>query len=86
MASAELQELLEMFAERAAASGDTPPTLEERREGTDLMGKRFENLDGIVTDAVDANGVPAEWVSAPNAGNGAILYLLFMEGDMLPAL
>ena len=40
-----------------------------------MMGRRFENLDGISTEAVDADGVPAEWVSAPDAGNGAVLYL-----------
>lgn len=75
MASAELQELLEMFAERAAVFSETPPTLDERRMGSIMMGKRFENLDGISTEAVDAGGVPAEWVSAPDANNGAVLYL-----------
>lgn len=75
MASAQLQELLEMFAERAAAFSETPPSLEERRMGANMMGKRFENLDGITTEGVDADGVPAEWVAAPDAGSGAILYL-----------
>ena len=75
MASAQLQELLEMFAERAAAFAETPPSLEERRMGANMMGKRFENLDGITTEGVDADGVPAEWVAAPDAGSGAILYL-----------
>lgn len=75
MASAELQELLELFAERAAASAENPPTLEDRRTGINLLGERFQNLDGISTEPVDADGVPAEWVSAPNACNGAILYL-----------
>ncbi len=75
MASAELQELLEIFAERAAASAENPPTLEERRAGINLIGERFQNLDGISTEAVDVDGIPAEWVSAPEASNGAILYL-----------
>jgi acetyl esterase/lipase len=75
MASAQLQELLEMFAERAAAFAETPPSLEERRVGANKMGKRFENIDGITTEAVDADGVPAEWVAAPDASGGAILYL-----------
>ena len=75
MASAQLQELLEMFAERAAAFSETPPSLEERRMGANMMGKRFENLDGITTEGVDADGVPAEWVAAPDAGSGAVLYL-----------
>lgn len=75
MASAELQELLELFAERAAASAENPPTLEERRERINLMGERFQNLDAISAEPVDADGVPAEWVSAPDADSGAILYL-----------
>ena len=75
MASAQLQELLEMFAERAAAFSETPPTLDERRIGSIMMGRRFENLDSISTEAVDADGVPSEWVSAPDANNGAVLYL-----------
>ena len=64
MASAELQDLLEMFAERAMANAEITPTLEERRAGSNLMGKRFENLEGISTESVDADGVPAEWVLA----------------------
>ena len=75
MASAELQDLLEMFAERAMANAEITPTLEERRTGINLMGKRFENLEGISTEAVDADGVPAEWVLAEGTGNGVILYL-----------
>ena len=75
MASPQLQELLEMFAERAAAFSETPPSLEERRMGANMMGARFQNLDGISTEAVDADGVPAEWVAAPGANNGAVLYL-----------
>ena len=75
MASPQLRELLEMFAERAAAFAETPPSLEERRMGANMMGARFQNLDGVSTEAVDADGVPAEWVAAPSANNGAVLYL-----------
>ena len=75
MASPQLQELLEMFAERAASFSETPPSLEDRRTGANLMGARFEDLDDISTETVDAGGVPAEWVSAPGAGNGHVLYL-----------
>ena len=75
MASPQLQELLEMFAERAAAFAETPPSLEERRMGANMMGARFQNLDGISMEAVDADGIPAEWVAAPGANNGAVLYL-----------
>ena len=75
MASPQLQELLEMFAERAGSFSETPPSLEDRRAGANLMGARFEDLDDISTETVDAGGVPAEWVSASGAGNGHVLYL-----------
>lgn len=76
MASPEFQEILDMLAERAAANAGKTPTLTERREGSVKTGKRFENLDGIDTEPVDADGVPAEWVTAPNAdADKALLYL-----------
>ncbi len=75
MVSSQLQELLEMFAERAASFSETPPSLEDRRMGANMMGAGFEDLDNISTETVDADGVPAEWVSAPDAGNGHVLYL-----------
>ena len=75
MPSAQLQELLEMFAERASAFSETPPTLEERRMGANMMGARFQDLENISTESVDADGVPAEWVAAPDANGGTILYL-----------
>lgn len=75
MASPQLQELLEMFAERVAAFAETPPSLEERRMGANMMGARFQDLAGISTESVDADGVPAEWVTAREADSGHILYL-----------
>ena len=76
MASPEFQEILDMLAERAAANAGKTLTLEERREGSVKTGTRFENLDGIVTESVDADGVPAEWVTAPNAdADKTLLYL-----------
>lgn len=76
MASPEFQEILDMLAERAAANAGKTPTLAERRDGSVKTGRRFENLDGIDTQAADADGVPAEWVTAPNAdADKALLYL-----------
>ena len=76
MPSAEFQEVLNVLAERAAASAGKTPTLAERREGSDKMGERFQDLEGVSLEPVNANGVRAEWVSAPGADSGkAILYL-----------
>ena len=76
MPSAEFQEVLNILAERAAASADKTPTLAERREGIDKMGARFQDLSGVSLEPVNANGVPAEWAAAPGADpDKAILYL-----------
>ena len=75
MASPQLKDLYELFAERAAAAAGSTPTLEQRRESINLLGQRFESLDGTRTEAVNADGVPAEWVSAQGADNGTVLYL-----------
>lgn len=76
MPGQELQEIIEMLKERSRARQENQPTLEERRAGTDAMGQKFEVLDGVSTEAVDVDGVPAEWVVASNAeANRVILYL-----------
>ncbi len=76
MPSAEFQELLEMFAQQAQESAGKAPSIQERREGIAKRGAQFQNLDGITTQPVDADGVPAEWVTASNADGGrTMLYL-----------
>ena len=76
MASPELNDILQMLKERAEAIAANPPTLEEKRAGSDAGGQAFEDLTGVTTEAVNANGVPAEWVAAGDADpNRTILYL-----------
>ena len=76
MASPELNDILQMLKERAEAIAANPPTLEERRAGSDAGDHAFEDLTGFTTEAVNANGVPAEWVVAGDADpNRTILYL-----------
>ena len=64
MASQELQAVLEMLKARPI---DAAPTLEETRAGFEAMGSAFPAPDGTTTEAVNANGVPCEWTSAPGA-------------------
>lgn len=76
MASPELSEIIQMIRDRSKAAAENPPTLEEKRAGSDAGGQAFEDLTGITTEAVNANGVPAEWVVADNANpRRTILYL-----------
>ena len=65
MVSPELEKLLE--AMRAQPVPESPPTLEERRQGMEAMMAANPLPDDIKTEPVDAGGVRAEWVSAPGA-------------------
>lgn len=76
MASPELNDIIQMIRDRGKAAAENPQTLKEQRAGADAGGQAFEDLTGITTEAVDANGVPAEWVVATDADeNRAILYV-----------
>jgi acetyl esterase/lipase len=51
-------------------------TLEEMREGIDSMGEALPAPPDVTAAAVDAGGVPSDWVTTPDAdGNRAVLYL-----------
>ena len=53
-----------------------PDALADRRASFDAFAKVFPTAADIAVETVSANGVPAEWTSAPNAGRaGAVLYL-----------
>jgi len=52
------------------------PTIEQQRAGFEQMAAMFPVEADITREAVTANGVKAEWISAPDADSGrAILYL-----------
>ena len=53
-----------------------PDALADRRASFDAFAKVFPMATDIAVETVSANGVPAEWTSAPNAARtGAVLYL-----------
>jgi acetyl esterase/lipase len=69
----------EMFAAGVKAQRtDATPTLEELRAGMDAMGMILPVPEGTVVEAVDAGGVPAEWIVAPNASDERVV--LYMHG------
>lgn len=75
MASEQLTAVLELLKSRRQGSSDNP-TVEERRAGFEALASFLGASDGISTEAVDANGVPSEWVTAPEADSTrAMLYL-----------
>ncbi len=71
MADPEIAALREMLAQRPR-----PTDIAERRAGFDAFARAFPVADDIVVEPVTANGVPAEWTSAPGADTSrAVLYL-----------
>jgi len=69
----------EMFAAGVKAQRtDATPTLEELRAGMQAMGAILPVPEGTTLEAVDAGGVPAEWIVAPNVGDERVV--LYMHG------
>ncbi len=72
MASAELQKVLALLAERPLGAGN--PTLEEMRAG--MEAGSFPVTDAATVTPVDVNGVPGEWVTvAESDPNRRLLYV-----------
>ena len=63
MASAELQKVLGLLAERPLGEGN--PTLEQMRAG--MEASAFPTTDAATVTPVEANGVPGEWVTVPES-------------------
>jgi monoterpene epsilon-lactone hydrolase len=60
----------------ALASSPRPPDLAERRKRLDALGGQYQLPAGVRVEAVDANGVAAEWTTTPEADpSRAILFL-----------
>ena len=71
MASAELQQVLDLIAERRRGAGN--PTLAEMRAG--MEAGAFPATEAATVTPVDANGVPGEWVVvAESDPNRRVLY------------
>ena len=72
MASAELEKVLALMAERPLGAGN--PTLEEMRAG--MEEGAFPATEAATVAPVDANGVPGEWVTVPESDpNRRLLYV-----------
>ncbi len=72
MASAELQKVLGLLAERPIAQGEA--SLEDMRAG--MEAGSFPATDAATVTSVDANGVPGEWVTvAESDPNRRLLYV-----------
>ncbi len=76
MPSPELDKVLHLLEMRRQAAGGARPSAADRRAGMDAFFGSLGATPGVSAEAVDAGGVPAEWVAAPGAdANHAVLYL-----------
>src|SRR6202142_2957985 len=70
MADPQVAALREMLAQRPKVTD-----IAERRRGMDGFAKLYPTAGDITVEKVSANGVPAEWTSAPGADTRrAVLY------------
>ena len=60
------------------ASRPRPASVAERRERLDALGNAYPTADDIRLQSVSADGVPAEWSTAPGADTARVL--LYLHG------
>ncbi len=73
MASPQLQTIVQTLRARPRPEN---PTFQEIRAGFEQLAALFPVATDVQLERVDANGVPAEWVTAPGASaDHAVLYL-----------
>jgi monoterpene epsilon-lactone hydrolase len=49
-------------------------SVEEQRQAHDALAAQFPLADDVRYEPVDAGGVPAEWIGAPSADSGRVIY------------
>lgn len=73
MPSTELQNLVALLSVNPLGPDRS---IDDQRQGIDLLGATIPLPDRVVVEPVDAGGVPAEWVRPPTlVGDRTILYL-----------
>jgi acetyl esterase/lipase len=62
------------------------PTVHELRLGLEILGSKLPPPDDVTCAAVDAGGVPAEWIQAPNAVAPRVILYLHGGGYVLGSI
>ncbi|PON15916.1 alpha/beta hydrolase [Candidatus Entotheonella serta] len=75
MANAALDEVIALLTSRPRPEN---PTVEDMRLGFEMLGQKFSASGSVQTEAVDADGVAAEWVTA--AGVDVERTILYLHG------
>lgn len=77
MASPQLQNIIQMLKSRPSTPSATP---QETRAEFENATQLFKPAPDVTRTAVDADGVPAEWISARNATDAATVFYLHGGG------
>ena len=84
MPSNEHEAIVEAMASQPTP--ETPPTLEESRAGMEAQFADQPLPEGTTTDAVDADGVPAEWISTSGSDPSRVILGLHGGGYVLGSI
>ena len=77
MASEQLEAIIQGLRSRPQA---TDASFADQRAGFDEIASTFPVAEDVRCEAVDAGGVPAEWISTPGASNENVIYYLHGGG------
>ncbi|MDB5821120.1 MAG: hypothetical protein JWQ11_4760 [Rhizobacter sp.] len=80
MPSAEFDALLETFR-KSQLSGDR--SVDDARAGWEMLSKRFPPAEDLTYSTAVADGIPVEWVTAPNADPQRVVFYLHGGGYVL---
>ncbi|MBV9793714.1 MAG: alpha/beta hydrolase [Actinobacteria bacterium] len=88
MPSQAMQDVIDYIrkAQQATGAGQAAPTLAQRRAAFAPAGHRHPIPGDVRVAAVDANGVPAYWLTAPDGDPGRVLLFLHGGGFQLGSL
>ena len=83
MASAQMQGLLQTIKELMA----TPPTgIDDFRQKFESFAGQFYVTKDVTTTAVNAGGIPAEWIAAPGVANDRVILYLHGGGYVIGSI
>jgi acetyl esterase/lipase len=83
MASAELKMILDYLRSNPVAAEGS---IEQRRSEFQSALAQFQPAADVVRQAVDAGGVPAEWITAPGAQQEKVIYYLHGGGYVMGSI
>ncbi|HEY41306.1 MAG TPA: alpha/beta hydrolase [Dehalococcoidia bacterium] len=83
MASKELEMIIEVIRSRPTREG---LSVEEQRAAMEATFSQFPVADDVQCQPVDAGGVPAEWVTAPEAVEERVIYYLHGGGYVMGSI